>query len=156
MEKTWIFNKLVDKSVLYQGLTFPIAVHERLYESIGMQLKHGVTVPIEVEVNGRIFEAKLQNLNFKKKKFPNRSDIVQIRYGLDLAEYMHELFPTTAATVEEYLEKRLSGAKRLKIENDKREYIRVYVVDHSPSFSLECLPLGTEMNDIFSEETFSE
>ena len=71
MSEKLIFEKIVDKSALSDGLTIPMAYHETLYSHLGRRLKHGESMPIQIHMNGIRYDAVLKNLAFDTQKFVN-------------------------------------------------------------------------------------
>ncbi len=134
-----IFHKQIDQSVLKAGFTIPVTHHELLQNSLKVHLKHGEAVSIELELDGLVFQAVLTNLNFDRKKYPNRKDIIQVRYsqGSDIAIYLRNKFSYTVKKVEDQLA--LRKGRVSDIAEDEKEYIAVYTMEGRKGLSLECV-----------------
>jgi len=85
-EGIYIYKKEVDWSLLHQGFTIPVSVQVVFKQLINQQLPRGTTRDIKIIFDNNHYAAKLINQKFDEVKYPNHSDIVQIRY-----EPTHEL-----------------------------------------------------------------
>ena len=129
MSEVFVFTKLVDMSALYEGISIPVAFQATLFEKIGFSLNRGDQKSITIEIRGYEYaEAIIKNQWFDSKKYPNRADIVQIRYpknGL-LAKRIRSLFPASVLTVNTFLSTRAESNKLLVIPENEREYISLW------------------------------
>ena len=79
-EEKLIFEKVVDKSALTDGITIPLAYHETLFSHLSRTLEHGESMPIQITLNGISYTVRLKNQGFDTQKF-NHKDILQFRYS---------------------------------------------------------------------------
>ena len=118
MNDSFIMKKRVDKSTLYQGVSIPVMFQELFYEKIGHRLSRGETM-----IDGLTYDVKLTNQPFDERKYPGRSDILQIRYdgNTALKEVLRSKFKNTWESVQEYHAENQSF-KGFEIEEGKEEY----------------------------------
>lgn len=97
MESNLIFTKQVDKSVLHDGFTIPVYLHDAIYESIGHKLAHGERTTIKVMIGSHEYEINLINQAFNQEKFEGHTDVLQVRYtkGSDFSQEMRKIFSST-------------------------------------------------------------
>ena len=137
-----IFEKIVDKSALSEGITIPMAYHEILYSHLSRRLQHGEYMPIQIHMNGISYAAMLKNLAFDTQKF-NHNDILQIRYyrNSPIARALRNIFSQTNERVEQHA---LSAAprQRIVIPAKEQEYMMVYAVPGQPSLLLDPVTVG--------------
>jgi len=129
MAEELLFTKIVDKSALTHGITIPVAYQKALFDKLGFFLRRGEARPITIQIGGYLFDdATLANEAFDEIKYPNRADIVQIRYGANslLARKLRELFGSTSELLDEIYTHRQTAKTSLIIPEDKREYIIIY------------------------------
>ncbi len=103
MAEKLIFEKIVDKSALTDGITIPMAYHETLYSHLSRRLQHGESMPIQIIMNGTSYTVQLKNLAFDTQRF-NRHDILQIRYSRNspIASALRTVFSQTNERVEQH------------------------------------------------------
>ena len=129
MPGVFLFSKIVDMSTLYEGISIPVAVQHELFKRIGFELKRGEQVPLVISMFGHEYsEAVLKNQWFDNEKYPNRKDIVQIRYSKNslISQTIRSYFSTTTAIVNKHLSQRTNTEQMLVIPEYSREYISVY------------------------------
>src|SRR5574344_3155036 len=127
MDHHLIFTKQVDKSVLHDGFTIPIYLHEAIYESLGHKLAHGERTSIKVVVGSQEYEVNLINQAFDQTKFEGHTDVLQIRYtkGSDFSQAMRDIFNSTYTFIMEE-KKHLAPKKQVKIPDGMREQLMIY------------------------------
>lgn len=117
----FLFQKIVDQSLLKNGLTIPADMQDKIQEAVGVQLSKGQRAAIKILIGDRYYNASLSNVNFKA---PNANRTVfQIRYseGSPIAQKLKSIFPSFNQ----------SSMKRMK------EYIEVYSNDdHTLEFKV--------------------
>lgn len=137
MSEKLIFEKIVDKSSLSDGITIPMAYQEALYSHLDRHLQHGESMPIQLSMNGTNYTVQLKNLAFDTQTF-NRHDILQIRYSRNspIACAFRSIFSQTNATVALHAASEASKG-RIIIPSDEQEYIMLYAVPGKSSLMLE-------------------
>ena len=142
MAEKLIFEKIVDKSALSDGITIPMAYHEILYSHLSRRLQHGESMPIQLQMNGTSYTVQLRNLAFDTQRF-NRHDILQIRYSRNspIASALRTVFSQTNERVEQHT---AAGAsrERIIIPAKEQEYIMIYAVPGQPSLMLDPVTIG--------------
>ncbi len=114
MTEELLFTKTVDKSALYQGITIPVTHQDALCRKMHFPLKRGEQKNIQVEVCGYVFnDADLINQSFDEDKYPNHSDIIQIRYPSQslLAKKIRKIFAETDVLFRAYPENQRDNKK---------------------------------------------
>ena len=141
MSDQLVFKKAVDMSVLKEGLSIPSAVQERLYAAIGHVVRSGESIQIFLKMDNEKYPATLKNQVFDHNKYPDRVDIVQIRYATnsDVAEKLRSLFSFTTNLVDRYISENPNTSNHLFIPEGQREYIAVFA-DDPGTLRLECIP----------------
>lgn len=88
MSDTLLLEKIVDKSVLFQGLSIPVVFQQLFYEKIGFSLRPGERYQIKIMQDGALYEyeAILVNQKFNQKKYQGHKDILQIYNSLKNAK----------------------------------------------------------------------
>ncbi len=157
MAEELLFTKIIDKSALYQGISIPVACQGALCRKMGISLNKGEQKRVQVEMSGYVFDdAVLKNQSFDEEKYPNRTDIMQIRYHTQslLAKKIREIFIGTDALVRNYLESHKRNKKQIIIPEDNREYIVLYVSEDRIRF--DCIPRNplknSQLKTDFGEE----
>ena len=157
MVEELLFTKIVDKSTLYEGISIPVAYQKSLLSKMHFSLEKGSQKNIKVEMCGYIYDdAVIKNQFFDEVKFPNHSDLIQIRYTKQslLAQKIREVFSVTEYFVNEYWKNQADNKSHLVIPEDSREYIALYVSKDGIRF--DCIPrnstIKTQQNIDFGEE----
>lgn len=139
-EGKFILQKEVNWSLLNRGLNIPISLWKLFGAWNPEILIQGVTKRIQIIVGDELFNAILTNQNFNRAKYPDHSNMIQIRYDGNsaLKKKLHAIFKMSY----DYL-----SVQRLLIENqhkplplseDIHEYIRFFFTDNPDVFYLEC------------------
>ena len=147
MVEELLFTKIIDKSTLYEGISIPVAYQNVLFSKMHFSLEKGKQKNIKVEMGGYIYDdAVIKNQFFDEVKFPNHSNIVQIRYSKQslLAKKIREVFSATEYFVDEYLKNQVDKKSNLVIPEDCREYIAIYVSKDRIRF--DCIPRNLTIN----------
>ena len=140
--KTFIYKKEVDWSALTDGFTFPIE-HYAVFGSLGGKLmKRGEKKAVHVFFEGNMYDASINNEGFNPKfDAIHPKDILQIRYKRDLKAAIIAAFSDSYAYFLEKreLEQKLKTGKRIKLPEDKREYLAVYSTGRDDLFFMEAI-----------------
>ena len=144
-----IFYKAIDQSVLSAGFAIPVLHKEQLFSELGFTLERGEQKVIEILLEGIVYKAMLTNIQFDIHKYPNHSDMLQVRYGAksSLASRLQEIFAHTKNLIAQNYA--LHGTRRITgLSENQKEYMAVYSTTMSGVLSLECIS-----NAEFLEET---
>ncbi len=151
MSEYLILQKQVDMSILREGMSIPVTFHDTFYQKIGITLQPGEQVNIRIMIESEYYNATLKNLGFNRSKYADHTDILQIRYSPSspLATKLRSVFTMTQSIVEEYIANR-TDKKKLKIPEEKREYIALYATPVKGDILLECIT-NCEFTDAVEE-----
>ena len=138
----YVYKKEVDWSVLQQGVSIPVTIQVVFQNTINKFLPRGQSKDIYLVLEGKTYKARLVNQKFDERKYPNRKDILQIRYHpqSEIAERLRSIF---AASYRYILEKRNSlpenQRKFIKVPEEQKEYLAIYTTDYPDTYLLECI-----------------
>lgn len=79
--KSFLYKTDVTWSMLNDGFAIPVLFQDEFFADLGFRLSKGHSETIKVMLAGKYYEAKLMNLGFNEKKWPEHKEIVQIRYN---------------------------------------------------------------------------
>lgn len=82
LENHYVYKKVVDWSLLKEGINIPISIQVVLKENIPNLFKRGQSQVISLVLDGETYKAKLGNQKFNETKYSARKDILQIRYNV--------------------------------------------------------------------------
>lgn len=138
----YVYKKEVDWSVLQQGVSIPVTIQIVFQNTINKFLPRGQSKDIYLVLEGLTYKARLVNQKFDERKYPNRKDILQIRYHpqSEIAEKLRSIF---TASYKYILEQRNSlpenQRKFTKVPVEKREYLAIYTTDYPDTYLFECI-----------------
>ncbi len=139
-EEGYIMQKVVDWSLLNDGMTIPVSVCSLLSAWDETILTHGASKDIKVLIGGELYDAKLKNQNFAKHNWEGHKDVIQIRYGRQsaLATKLRAVFKKSYDYL--FAQKQLLGKSKRQIllPDDIHEYIRLYYTSSSSVLCMEC------------------
>ena len=139
-EEKFILQKEVNWSLLNRGLAIPVSLWKLLGAWNPDILIQGVTKRIQIIVGDEMFGAILTNQNFNRTKYPDHSNMLQIRYDSNKALKMklQAIFQKSYAhlSVQRSLEE--NRHKPLPLSKDIHEYVRCYFTDNPEVFRFEC------------------
>ena len=140
----YVYKKEVDWSVLHQGVSIPVTIQIVFHNTIKKFLPRGQSTDIFLVLEGKTYKARLVNQKFDERKYPNRKDILQIRYHpqSEIAERLRSIF---AVSYRYILEQRNSlpenQRKFIKVPDEQKEYLAIYTTDYPDTYLLECITL---------------
>ena len=145
--KDFLYKKVVDKSVLYQGINIE-QNHQDPFLSFCEDLKHhGTSLQTKILLDGEFFDVDLKNIDFDRKKHPNHKEIIQFRYS-DKSSFslkLQEIFYRTKAYVDPIQAAKKRGDKTpIIIPEELREYIVLSSTDFKNIFVMDCITLGAK------------
>ena len=139
---SYVYKKEVDWSVLHQGVSIPVTIQVIFQNTINKFLPRGKSKDIYLVLEGLTYKARLVNQKFDERKYPNRKDILQIRYNpqSEIAERLRTIF---TASYRYILEQRNSlpenQRKFIKVPEEQKEYLAIYTTEYSDTYLLECI-----------------
>ncbi len=142
----FVFKKEVDWSMLKEGMTIPSYLNDWVKAQFPLIKDHGCRQNIKVVFYNKEYIVKLSNLNFDQKKYPNRLDILQIRYSpnSDFVQALRTIFFRSF----QYIENKRAHGKHLAIPKELKEYLVLY-----PTVFPDMLIAEYLTNDEISSET---
>lgn len=132
-----IYVKDVDKSLLYQGFTIKTALLDSFLGVFG-KLSIGEMRQISILLNGNIYSGiKVINQNFDRKKYPDHSEMYQVRYDsvnnflqalrsefLDLYSFIEKQIQ-----INKVMKKRGENTPNIKIPQELKSSLSFYTTD---------------------------
>ncbi len=148
----FLFEKIVDQSVLKDGFTIPVNEAEKLQEALGAFLNKGDSAKIKIIIDGKDYEA-----NFNNIKFSGNNTRYQIRYsyGSDICKYLKMKFIHTSNLVEAYR----TDNRKITIDEKNQEKMEIFSADDN-AIEIKCYPkydnvVGEFVRYIGPENSFS-
>jgi len=90
--KEIVHHKIIDKSILSDGMTLPREVHAPIYDLLGKTLSRGDKESIKIQIDNQLFDASLKNLN--NSATARLNDSLQLRWSVgNIGQKMRSLFP---------------------------------------------------------------
>jgi 5-methylcytosine-specific restriction protein A len=138
----YVYKKEVDWSVLHQGVSIPVTIQIVFHNAIKKFLPRGQSIDIYLVLEGKTCKARLVNQKFDERKYPSRSDILQIRYNpqSEIAQRLRAIF---AASYRYILEQRNnlpeSPRKIIRVPENQREFLAIYTTEYPDTYLLECI-----------------
>lgn len=153
----YVYKKEVDWSLLNEGLTLPLENQVAFGRIMGRFLSRGESKEIKVYFNGKLFEAKIYNVNFSKK-FNRKKDTLQIRFPKngELSKEMQQVF---AKSYKYILNKRKIrdsyDRSMIKLPDNIKEYLIIYTTEYDDSYIFDSIVADDiyAMKDIVKEKS---
>ena len=119
-----LFRKIVDQSILKEGLTVPKEVWTPLFEEIGYTLVKGEKKTVHILIDNELYDANLTNVNLA-----GEAERVQIRYLQNdpITVNLKNRFKKSAHYIENEKQK-MPNKKQVLSLPTKEEYIDIYPV----------------------------
>lgn len=139
-EGKFILQKEVNWSLLNRGLAIPVSLWKLLGAWNPDILIQGVTKRIKIIVGDELFDAILTNQNFNRTKYPDHSNMLQIRYDSNkaLKKKLQIVFQKSYDHLSVQRELEENRHKPLPLSKDIHEYVRFYFTDNPEVFRFEC------------------
>lgn len=137
----YIYKMEVNWSLLTEGMTLPIENHIVFGRLMNGFLKKGEQKPIHIYLNGKMYDAKIVNVNFNPK-FNRRTDVLQIRYPKNgaLAQELQRIY---AASYQYFLNARKlrpEGSRSIpKLPEEAKEYLVIYTTIYDDTYEFETI-----------------
>lgn len=139
--KTFLLKRPVDLSLLTNGFHIPIIFHPLVYAICG-EIRRGENLSVKILIGNETFDAKLYNINFDKRTYPDHLDLLQIRYtpNSPIAKTLQTIFN------KEYnylMNKRakVGPRKQIQLPEEYNSNIVLYGISSNNVFILECNPI---------------
>lgn len=153
METTenYVYKKEVDWSLFNYGFAIPLEYQVVFKQIKDRYIQRGESKTIHLYLNGKSYEAKLNNNNISKR-FGNHADIVQVRYGQnsDIAIALRGLFHHSYTYIKNMKKLQEPGSKkRIVLPEKYKEYLVIYTTEDDDSYVLEVI--ASEEVEILNE-----
>lgn len=139
--ENYVYKKEVDWSLLTEGLTLPFDNQVVFGQIMGRFLQRGESKDITLYLGGKIYKAKITNVNFSPK-FNRKKDTLQIRYNKngDLAKALQGCFLRSYNFIKNIRENRITSDKKMiKLPEEYKEYLVIYTTEYDDSYVLETI-----------------
>ena len=135
----FILKKKIDWSLLTAGLTIPVEFQPIIQQLKGGVVEKGMTRTIKILIDQDVFEAKLTNVNFDRKKYQSHSDLLQIRYtdNSPIARRLQNIFSESFLFLKFAKQLPENKHKQIKLPNDVNEYIALSSTDLADTFIVD-------------------
>lgn len=93
-ESLLLFSKTIDWSILQEGVSIPVQYHPTIIGAIGEELKHGEKKRLNVRLDNIVYSITLTNIDFDRNKYPDHTDIIQLRWSKNgsFAQHLRQIF----------------------------------------------------------------
>ena len=144
-----IFKKIVDKSLLKEGMSIPVKEQELFLKCLKVNLGFGETINIKVLLNDVLYDAELKNQKYDKTVYPDHVPVLQIRYSpkSDLAKELRKNFAASRYYLELHKDEG-EGKKKISIPEDRKEYVKLVACDEPKTIEFQC----EKINDVEAQE----
>jgi 5-methylcytosine-specific restriction enzyme A len=131
------FKKIVDLSLLTDGITLTYAFREMIYQQLPDMKTRGAKRKIQVILDNTIYDISLNNVAFNVTKYPNHEDILQFRYSVksNLALEFQRVFNKSYT----YLLENYIKGKHIVLPANLKEYVVFYFTSQPDTFVAECI-----------------
>ena len=139
--ENYVYKKVVDWSLLHDGLTLPFDNQVVLGQIMGRFLARGESKDIKLYLNGKAYKAKITNVNFDPK-FKRKKDTLQIRYSRngELAKALQAIFHKSYNYISNVRENRDPSIRTMiKLPEQYKEYLAIYTTEYDDSYVLETI-----------------
>lgn len=151
----FILKKSVDWSFLTDGFNIPLEFQALMHDYYSEYIKPGEKKVIRIFIGSECYEAKLNNINFSRAKYPDHKDLLQVRYskGSPIAQRLQEIFAESYQYL--LLQRELNNGSRrhISVPEEISEYISFSTTDMPGTFIMDCYP--AEENRLLKEDLYS-
>ncbi len=145
----YAFKKVVDWSLLTDGITLTNAFREMIYELLPSTREKGSSQKVHIVLDHTKYEVNLNNVGFSETDYPDHKDILQFRYSRKskMAFEFQNVFKSSYAYI---LQNRTKG-KYLVLPENLKEYVVFYFTSQPDTFIAECIfasDIAEEQNSI--------
>lgn len=135
----FILKKKIDWSLLTAGLTIPVEFQPIIQQLKGGVVEKGMTRTIKILIDQDVFEAKLTNIDFDRKKYQTHADLLQIRYtdNSRIAKKLQMIFCDSFSYLKFAKLLPENKHKQIKLPDDVNEYIALSSTDLADTFIVD-------------------
>lgn len=142
IDNYYVYKKEVDWSLLNQGLSIPLDIQVIFQNNIKKFIGRGESKDIFLILDGVSYKVKLVNQKFDESKYPNRKNILQIRYNPNsqIADKLRHNFSYTYRYLYELRSILKEKQKKyFKIPEDNKEFLAIYTTEYADTYLVECI-----------------
>lgn len=158
----FIYSKIVDKSLLWDGFSIPKQYHKIFHMLVPAISEHGENVDVKILLDGEFYDAQLKNIAFDQETWEGHGDIIQFRYTPQspLSKKLREIFYISNQYIQqERANRRLGDKRRIFVPEELQEFIYINATAQSNVFALDYVTSNEEQalkHDIksISEDVF--
>lgn len=143
-DNNYVYKKEIDWSILHQGVSIPVTIQVIFQNTINLFLPRGQSKDIFLILEGKTYKAKIVNQKFDERKYPNRKDILQIRYNpsSEIAAKLRDIFAESYRYILNQRYGLLENQRKfIKIPEEYKEYLAIYTTAYPDTYLLECITL---------------
>ena len=113
--ESYVYKKDVEWSMLHEGVNIPVTIQMIFQNKRDRFLQRGQSKDIFLILEGKTYQAKLINQRFDENKYPNRKDILQIRYKpqSEIASKLRSVFSASYEYLFEQRSNSYEGSRKL-------------------------------------------
>ena len=158
----FIYSKIVDKSVLWDGFSIPLQYHKIFHMLVPAISEHGENVDVKILIDGVFYDAQIKNIAFDQDTWEGHADIIQFRYTPQspLSKKLREIFAISNQYIQQERANRQPGDRsRIIVPEELQEFIYINATAQSNVFALDYVTCNEEQalrHDIksISEDVF--
>ncbi len=138
----FILKKNVDWSFLTDGFNIPLEFQPLMHGCYSEYIQPGEKKVIKILIGTECYEAKLNNINFSRTKYPDHKDLLQVRYskGSPIAKRLQEIFNESYRYILAQRELNQGTRRLITMPDDIAEYISFSSTDCPGTFVMDCYP----------------
>ena len=122
----FIYSKIVDKSLLWDGFSIPMQYHKIFHMLVPAISEHGENVNVKILIDGDLYEAQLKNIAFDQDTWEGHADIIQFRYSPQspLSKKLRQIFSCTHQYItQERVNRQPGDRRRIIVPEELQEFI---------------------------------
>ena len=158
----FIYSKIVDKSLLWDGFSIPAQYHKIFHMLVPAISEHGENVNVKILIDGDLYEAQLKNIAFDQDTWEGHADIIQFRYSPQspLSKKLRQIFSCTHQYIaQERVNRQPGDRRRIIVPEELQEFIYINATTQNNVFALDYVTCNEEQalrHDIksISEDVF--
>ena len=136
--ENYVYKKEIDWSTLMEGFTLPLDNQVIFLRNMENFLQRGQSKIIHFFMNGKMYDAKIVNMNNSVEK--RKKDAYQIRYPRngDLSQALQQYFFKSMSYIKMIRESRNPKDRSyIKMLDGLKEYLAIYTTEYEDTFLLE-------------------
>jgi Rad3-related DNA helicase len=158
----FIYSKIVDKSLLWDGFSIPAQYHKIFHMLVPAISEHGENVNVKILIDGDLYDAQLKNIAFDQDTWEGHADIIQFRYSpqSSLSKKLRQIFSSTHQHIaQERVNRHPGDRRRIIVPEELQEFIYINATTQNNIFALDYVTCNEEQalrHDIksISEDVF--